>query len=103
MTQAWQEKREKVISTAAYRKAWDKALAARGEDTKCPHGHDLTKIENAHVGDLRRTGKITCDPCNRKAQKRYAGESSPAPKRKAAKKVSAPAPKAPAPGYKAEA
>jgi hypothetical protein len=28
------------------------------------------------VGDLKRTGKYTCDPCNRAAQVRYANKAA---------------------------
>lgn len=65
-----EKKRNEIISKPAYIKAFEKALADR-KNKKCAAGHDLTKIANAHVGDLKRMGIITCDPCNRIAQARY--------------------------------
>ncbi len=36
----------------------------------CKNGHAIC-VANAHVGDLRRTGRYQCDPCWREAQERY--------------------------------
>ena len=47
-----------------------KAKAAT-DRKKCAHGHKITP-KNTHFGDLFRTGLITCDLCNQKAQARYA-------------------------------
>lgn len=63
-------KRTAEISKPEYVAAFEKALAERTKKT-CKAGHDLTQIENAHVGDLKRTGKITCDLCNRAAQVKH--------------------------------
>jgi hypothetical protein len=60
-------KRNAEIAAPAYVELFQKALAARTKKV-CANGHDLTQIQNAHVGDLKRTGKIACDICNRMAQ-----------------------------------
>jgi hypothetical protein len=80
--QAWEIRRDKTVASAAFGKLFEKARAAMQDPARktCAHGHAITAA-NAHVGDLKRTGRYACDPCNRAAQTRYA--------KKAAKKVAA--------------
>lgn len=64
--------RSKIVSSTAFIKMFDKARA-KMRDTKrkaCAHNHPITAA-NAHVGDMKRMGRYTCDPCNREAQARY--------------------------------
>lgn len=71
-----EEKHDKTVSSASFIKLFEKARA-RMRDPKrkaCAHGHPIAAA-NAHVGDMKRTGRYTCDPCNRAAQARY--HSSP--------------------------
>jgi hypothetical protein len=68
--QTREEKRAVIIATARFQKAYEKAKA-KTDRKECAHGHKITPM-NTHFGDLFRTGLITCDPCNQKAQERYA-------------------------------
>lgn len=96
--------RNKIVTSPAFLKLFEKAKAKMRDPKRkeCAHGHPITAT-NAHVGDMKRIGRYTCDPCNREAQARYA---APAPaakrvapkKQKQAKVVATPA--TPAPGYK---
>ncbi len=76
----WAAKRAKVVASAAFIKLFEKARA-RMKDPKrktCAHGHRISAA-NAHVGDLRRTGCYSCDPCNRtRYQPRYAAKQAAA-------------------------
>ena len=70
--QAWEVARKKVVSSASFIKLFEKARAkmANPKRKSCKHGHAISAA-NAHVGDLKRTGLYSCDPCNRVAQVRY--------------------------------
>jgi hypothetical protein len=64
-----EEKRAAIIKTERFQKAYAKAKE-KTDRKECAHGHKITP-ENTHFGDLFRTGLITCDPCNVKAQARH--------------------------------
>ena len=70
--QGWELKRAKTTSSASFVKLFEKARAAMAapKSKACVHRHPICAA-NAHVGDLKRTGKYTCDQCNRIAQGRY--------------------------------
>lgn len=70
--QQWEVARSKVVSSASFIKLFEKARAkmANPKRKSCKHGHKISAA-NAHVADLKRTGRYTCDPCNRAAQVRY--------------------------------
>jgi hypothetical protein len=70
LTKTREQKRAAIIATKRFQKAYAKAKAAT-DRKKCAHGHKITP-KNTHFGDLFRTGLITCDLCNQKAQARYA-------------------------------
>lgn len=80
--------REKVVTSPAFVKLFEKAKAKMRDPKRkvCAHGHAITAA-NAHVGDLKRTGKYTCDPCNRVAQAKYAKDATPMAKKVAPKKA----------------
>lgn len=84
--------RDKVVASPAFVKLFEKAKAKMRDPKRkaCTHGHAITAA-NAHVGDLKRTGRYTCDPCNRLAQAKYAK-----PATTTARKQAAVAPKKPA-------
>ena len=71
------EKRNKIVASAGFIKLFEKARANMRDPKRkdCAHGHPITAA-NAHGGDMKRTGRYTCDPCNRAAQARY---SAPTP------------------------
>jgi hypothetical protein len=66
----WAAKRATEIASPRFQKAYAKALENTSRK-ECAHGHKISP-ENTHVGDLYRLGNITCDPCNRAAQERWA-------------------------------
>lgn len=79
--QQWEVARQKVVSSPAFIKLFEKARArmANPKRKTCKHGHKISAA-NAHVGDLKRLGVYACDPCNRAAQVRYmkqAAKNSP--------------------------
>ena len=78
--QKWEAARTKVVASASFQKLFARARKSMADTkrTDCKNGHPITAA-NAHVGDLKRTGHYSCDPCNRVAQLRYT--------KKAAKKV----------------
>ena len=73
----WEVKRAKIVASPAFIKLFEKARKAMQDPARktCAHGHAITAT-NAHVGDLKRTGRYTCDPCNRAAQVRYAKKAA---------------------------
>src|SRR5690349_11740453 len=75
----WEVKRAKVVGSANFIKLFEKARKAMQDPArkKCAHGHAICAT-NAHVGDLKRIGLYSCDPCNRAAQARYAKRESAA-------------------------
>lgn len=64
--------REEIVKSAAFIALFEKAIAASRDPkrTHCKNGHTITAA-HAHVGDLKRTGRYTCDPCNQDAQAKY--------------------------------
>jgi len=68
----WQARRAKIVASAAFIKLFEKAKQAMRDPHRktCVHGHPI-KPANAHVGDLRRTKRYSCDPCWRKQQAKY--------------------------------
>lgn len=74
---SWEVKRAKIVASTSFIKLFEKARAAMQDLTRktCAHGHPITAA-NAHVGDLKRTGRYACDPCNRIAQVRYAKKAA---------------------------
>lgn len=73
MKKSWEAKRAAIVSSPAFLNMFAKARKAAKDPSrkKCNHGHAITAA-NAHVGDMKRTGRYTCDVCNRKVQARYA-------------------------------
>lgn len=67
--------REDVVKSATFIALFDKAIAKSRDPkrTHCKNGHTITAA-HAHVGDLKRTGRYTCDPCNTDAQAKYNAE-----------------------------
>ena len=58
------KKRKKAhrITDDHFEQIWK--AAREGDDRKrCPRGHDLTKIENAHRSETARTGRVRCKLC----------------------------------------
>lgn len=64
--------REEIVKQVGFINLFEKARKAMRDPEKktCKHGHKIS-AENAHVGDLKRTGRYTCNPCNDDAQARY--------------------------------
>ncbi|MFI5117176.1 MAG: hypothetical protein ACHP8B_10830 [Terriglobales bacterium] len=57
-----ERKRPRRITDAQFEKIWK--AAREGDDRKrCKRGHDLTRIENAHRSETRRTGRVRCLLC----------------------------------------
>jgi|HubBroStandDraft_6_1064221.scaffolds.fasta_scaffold4758642_1 hypothetical protein len=73
---SWEVKRAKIVASPTFIKLFEKARKAMQDPARkaCAHGHAIT-VANAHVGDLKRTGGYTCDPCNRAAQARYSNKA----------------------------
>jgi len=76
-----ERKKPRRMTDAQFEKIWK--AAREGDDRKrCMKGHDLTKIENAHRSETRRTGRVRCKPCWRISAgldkpKRAAGKKKP--------------------------
>jgi hypothetical protein len=83
----WQQKRDAVLSSKRFKKAFAAALAKRRKH-RCAHGHDLSDPDHAHVGDLFRTGHLTCWTCWRAQSAAYVAEAAEPRKRKAKKPIS---------------
>lgn len=64
--------REEIVKSAAHIALFEKAIANSRDPkrTHCKNNHTITPA-HAHVGDLKRTGRYTCDPCNTDAQAKY--------------------------------
>lgn len=57
-----ERKKPHRITDAQFEKIW-KAAREGDERKRCKKGHDLTRIENAHRSETRRTGRVRCLPC----------------------------------------
>jgi hypothetical protein len=68
-----------VVSSASFIKLFEKARTKwqNPNRKRCKHGHAISAA-NAHVGDLKRTGTYSCDPCNRTSQLRYMSKAAKA-------------------------
>lgn len=64
--------RNKIVTSPAFIKLFEKAKSKMRDPKRktCKHGHAISAA-NAHVGDMKRLGRYTCDPCNTEAQARY--------------------------------
>jgi hypothetical protein len=65
-------KRDAIVRSADFIALFEKARTSFRDPNRktCKRGHEICAA-NAHVGDLRRTGKYSCDPCNRRIQNDY--------------------------------
>jgi len=63
-------RRQAIVSSAEFIALFEKSRARMKDPnrTRCKRGHSICAA-NAHVGDLRRTGKYACNECNRQYQR----------------------------------
>jgi hypothetical protein len=78
--------REEALESTRFKSDLAKALKDSPGRKRCKHGHDLTNPKHVHVGDLLRTGRITCNTCwmvqNEAYLKRNAMEAKTAAKKR---------------------
>jgi hypothetical protein len=65
-------KRQAIVSSPEFIALFEAARARMKDPNRatCKRGHPICAA-NAHVGDLRRIGKYSCDPCWKEQQGRY--------------------------------